>query len=91
MALRPWAERCAEMSGPPQKMAQQMPDCTIGGNSPTMVYGLLEDTPTHTPLDRANGAVRSMAGFASSTGQDENPYAWINGASLAAPMEPTNG
>jgi len=75
-------------------MQTQMPDCTIGGNSPGVVMGVLEGTPTHTVMNRAKGAVQAYAGNQSKTGQNENPYSWINSSSLfvqIGQMDPTNG
>lgn len=94
MALAPWSERCAQMSGPPQKMGQTVPDCTIGGNSPGVVYGLIENTPGNTPMNRAQGGLASEPGSGSYTGQPENPYSWINASGLfvqLGQMDPTNG
>lgn len=83
MALQQtWAERCAEASGPPQRMRIQSANCTIGGNSPTEVLGIIENTPGNTPMNTALGPVRKSPGFASKTGKSENPYEWINQSAL---------
>lgn len=76
------------------KMAPLVPNCTIGGNSPGVVYGVIENTPGNTPMNRALGPTEAYAGNASQTGQNENPYSWIASSSLFVPLgqiDPTNG
>lgn len=82
---RTWAERCEEDNIPPQPLPFPDVKCSIGGNSPTEVYGVVENTIGNTPMNRALGAIRKSAGFASKTGVSENPYEWIRGQAMPTP------
>ena len=78
-----FAERCAEGATRPLKMRVQSANAPLGGNSPTEVCGKIENTPGNTFYNRAMGGIVKEPGFASKTGQYENPNEWILQTNLA--------
>lgn len=74
---RTWAERCAEDCVPPQPMRMQSANAPLGGNSPTEVLGVIENTPGNTPLNRPMGGTYRLPGRYSPTGELENAQEWL--------------
>ena len=63
MALPPWRERTADLSGPrPFDIHDFTEDVLIGGNSATVPQTKIYDTPGNTPMNRAKGNLYELPG-----------------------------
>lgn len=63
MALPPWSERTADISGPRQiSIYQFTDDVPIGGNAATVRTTKIYDTPGNTPMNRAKGGLQELPG-----------------------------
>jgi hypothetical protein len=63
MALRPWSERTADVSGPKQvNIFDYVQDAPIGGNNTTVPLGKIYDTPGNTVMNTPLGALYELPG-----------------------------